>query len=281
MLAVQMVVKRSPNKSTEKQQDVNDNPSANKRLRSEMEDDVADSAPEPTMKELFQAILNNKAEIKKTSHEQLSKFEEMKNEVNAKIDNANSRIDVIATDVEKLNDDVDILKWKFNDLEQEKLLHYMDITGIDESTAKQYKSDAVSLAHAIFKSFKILYDHSIVQRAYIREIKALKKFILVVVFSDYDEKMKIIKLKRESNDPRKIYFDHSMTPSNRKLLMAAKRRVKEIGAKSAFLSRGRVFVAPDEANKIRINTFADIKALKPMVEPSTAMTIDQQVDLMD
>lgn len=101
----------------------------------------------------------------------------------------------------------------------------------------------------------------------------------MIVFSDYDEKMKIIKSKRESKDAKNIYFDHAMTPSTRKLLMTAKRRVKEIGAKSAFLSRGRVFVAHDETSKIRINTFDDIKALKSASDKPTPMTIDQQVNL--
>lgn len=285
-----MVVNRSPPKSAEKQQDTNshlqtkENARDSKRLRSEMEDEAADDTFEPTMKELFHAIMKNNAAIKKSSDEQLSKFEEMRNEVNSKIDNANARIDVIATDVEKINDDVDILKSKLNDLDQDKFLDFMDITGISESVAKQFKSEAIALAHEIIKGYKINYDRSIIKRAYIREIKLLNKFVLVVVFSDYDEKMKIIKSKRDLNDPGTIFFDHSMTPSTRKLLMTAKRRVKEIGARSAFLSRGRVFVAPNETSKIRINTFDDIKALKavkPATESPIAMTVDQQSNLMD
>lgn len=228
------------------------------------EDTSSEIEAEPTLKELFKAILNNNADIKKSRDEQLTKFEEMKNEVNSKIANTNARIDVIATDVDKITDDVNSLKIKFNELEQDKLANYMDVTGIDDATINKNKSDALKLTHDIFKSFKFVYDHSVVSRAYIREIRSLKKFVLVVIFTSYDEKMKIMKLKREVKVHRNIFFDHSMTPATRKIFVSAKQRAKTIGAKSTFLGHGRVFIYFDENKKIKVNSVDDVAAIQQL-----------------
>lgn len=75
----------------------------------------------------------------------------------------------------------------------------------------------------------------------------------------------VMKKKREANDTRQIYFDHQLTPYTRAQFMEARKTAKIIGAKSAFVGNGQIFIAKDDTTKLKISTFEDCLKLKHKV----------------
>lgn len=239
-----------------------------KRSRLDMSitgEDESTSMSQRTVNELFEAILSNKNEIKeeiiKSKDEQVSSFNQLRNDVNEKIEAVSEKMDVIEARVCKSEQSIDDIKTKLNDIDQDKLATSMDITGISADDAKKNIKDPKTFAQSVISSFNITLDPNTIQRAYFREIKVRAMFILVVIFSSLEQKIDVMKRKREIKTNAGIYFDHSMTPHTRNLFMSARKFAKEKGLKSAFLSRGKVFISLDDNNKFKINSLEDLKKI--------------------
>lgn len=78
---------------------------------------------------MFEAIALNNADIKLSNETQIKKMDELHIDINKKFNRSNNRVKKMETKVDKTSNDVNYLKRKINEIDQEQLATHMEITG--------------------------------------------------------------------------------------------------------------------------------------------------------
>lgn len=166
---------------------------------------------------------------------------------------------LLAAQLKNVTDSQSSLINAVNNLSQANLNNSIDITGLNQITPGLTPHQT---AIQVLRSFNINYDSQITD-VIIRDITVdeITKPLIMVTFSSYDVKMKVMNAKRNFEKPNKtiaIYFNHSLTPANRKLFLDA-RRVGKNHNLTAGISRGRIYLRKqNEQRGVPIRTADDL-----------------------
>ena len=147
-----------------------------------------------------------------------------------------------------------------NDLQQDKLNCHLEISGMPASLETSIENPKV-IAEKVLSSYNIPVAQTNIIRAYKRVVNINKKptTILTAVFPNYEEKLKVMKMKRESIKEGTIYFNHALTQTNRKLYVQAKKLCQNSNF-YAFISNGRIYIKKEgESQGLKIGSAEDIK----------------------
>lgn len=185
---------------------------------------------------------------------QQATIEEMKTNLECKIKD----VDVKFTQLDaKVDNELSSLRSEINELQQEKLSAHMDITGLNSADVQMCDQDAKAGTINIMNRFGINVQLSNLRSAYMRTTRGHHKHILTAIFESAEEKVAVLKRKREWQGKTDIFFNHSMTPATRQLLGASKKKAKDFGS-YAFLRRGKVFIKGGNNEMLRISKFSDL-----------------------
>lgn len=193
--------------------------------------------------------------------------------VTKKLDNLLKEQSFIAADVSSLkNDNVELQKqlqknsneigtlhqgqsdmlMRLNDLEQKELYLHMEISGFNPDLVKP-PADLKELVCNLFDSYKIEHASADIEKVLVRFIKRNETSlpIVTVIFSNIDEKVQIMKSKRlmDPHNAERIFFSHSLTPSNRNLFARARQVGRDLGIRYVFVANGRVYLREENATK--------------------------------
>lgn len=226
-----------------------------------MEESTTESPAEHSMADMFLALTVINDNINRSRDQQISTINELRNDVNGKFEAMDFKVNGIDGKLSQAGNDITMLKAKINEIEQEKLAARMEITGIDKAEIAANKRDPASLAVKVISSFNIEINRNAIQLAYVREWIQRNISILVVEFTSVEHKIDIMKKKRAAKETKNIFFDHAMTPATRVLFVQAKKKAKEIKARFAFISHGKVFISIDINKKVQINSADDLKSI--------------------
>lgn len=233
-----------------------------------------------TLDDLFNAIQRSngdlKSELIKSREDQLAKLDELRVNVSSEVKNVKDKVDNLATKVEKTSSDVNFLKRQMNEIKQTELACHMEISGVEADLISTNRQNLKKLICEVFQSFNITIDQNTIVKAYDREVKmkAATKRIIVVIFSSNESKALIMKKKREAKNNKGIFFDHSLTPYTRAVLMEAKKVAREMKEKSAFVSNGKVFIATNDGKTTRVNSIEDCSSFKKKSNNSSENSSD-------
>lgn len=185
-----------------------------------------------------------------------SKVDALRADVNTNFSAVNERIDRIEMDAARASNDIISLQQKLEKLEQGKLDCQMVINGIEPATVDARKDDLAHFTLELLTSFGCPSDPNNINEVFV--IKAFNdKRRIVVAFKTVAAKLEVMKKKRESQDTRKIYFDHRMTPAINKLYHQARHFAKDKGGR-AFLYGGSVYYEKAPKAKRRIDSAEDL-----------------------
>jgi hypothetical protein len=235
-------------------------PTTNKKRRSSKELEHA-----VTLQDIYDSISNNNAEISMLRKEQFTKLETMGKEIGDKIDGLNKDIKDVSKTVGQHTGEIAFLRRKMNEVDQDKLETYMEISGLKPENVAAHKADPKAYAISVISGLKINFDHSSILRAFIKVIKSTPKQNIVVIFRNFESKITVMKQKREHQgaDSKSIFFEHHLTPFTRALYMEARKTARNKGWKIAFIKYGRVFMLKSDNEKaLKINSFEDFDKIK-------------------
>lgn len=205
-------------------------------------------------------------EIIRLLDEHLSRVSELvKNEVLKiheeflKLKNKNSEDTKSLNDVNSSHAD---LSMRLNQLEQEKLVNRIEISGLNPSILNSQKP-AFDIASQVLK----VYGISNFEYAYKRQIRTEsgQKSLLIVSFGSYSEKMLALNKKRTIDKGKNctVFFNHTLTRFNRNLYMEARKLSKSINM-TTIISHGRIFIRGlNEKFGTRIMSQSDLNSIRP------------------
>jgi hypothetical protein len=212
---------------------------------------------------IFEALrdmmLQNHEEMRQMNSRLASKIDDLRIDLTSKLDAVGSRVQTLESTVNKMAVDITQLQKRLNDLEQNKLDSHMEISGVDATCVDANKADIKAFTSQLIRSFQVQLDTASIVNAFVINVRDNKRKV-VVEFSSAAIKNSIMKQKREAKDPRKIYFDHRMTPPVRDLFLRARRVAKEKGGR-VFLYGGRVFYGQDSNTKVHIASLNDFSKI--------------------
>lgn len=213
-----------------------------------------------SMKEEVAEIKNVVAESIQNLTEQVTKAfntanAEMLSTIEKKMDNVMSVVDEDRKTTQRISSNVDQLvvsgnemQLRINHLEQEKLNNSIEVSGIPSNHFTRTTS-LKQLASDLLKSYSIEHSFETFTRVYARDIKvnSENKKLLIITFANYDEKSRIMKLKRhnEKEKPVTIFFGHVLTQQNRLLFMRARKVAKSLGINQVYVAYGRIYMKND------------------------------------
>jgi hypothetical protein len=208
-------------------------------------------------------------EVRGMKNELVTAINEVKTDVNEMRVSHGNDIEALKEQAQKTTTEMEGLKMKLNEHDQDKFSCHMDISGVAQTHFDITKGDTTLLVTTLLQTRKIKCDKESIRAAYVRNIKRKDATIKIVtvIFTSLEEKLRIMKEKRKETNPKGVYFDHYMTPQTRQLYLLAKRTARERGAKTAALLSGRVYVIKADGSKMRINSAADLDNLQ-LVDPS-------------
>jgi seryl-tRNA synthetase len=230
------------------------NPPKRKAMDLENGDDESD--PFQLIRDM---MMQNQEELRQMNANTNTKLDELSSDVTSKLDAVASRVGSLESTVTKTTDDIAQMQQRLNDLEQEKLASHMEISGVVAQPVDANKADIKNYAAQLIRSFKVQFDIASIVNAFVLNLRDDKRKI-VVEFSSVSVKNSVMKQKREAKDPRKIYFDHRMTPAVRDIFLRARRVAKEKGGR-VFLYGSRVFYGKDNNTKVCIASLDDLSKI--------------------
>jgi hypothetical protein len=214
-----------------------------------------------TLERLAEMMNNNKVEllqeIKAKADIHSEQIKNLRDEIGSKIEVVDQRVGNLESAVGENTKQIDGIQLCVNDLEQAAIASHMDIVGIATPLVEESKADLKSFVHQLFESYEISVEPSQVEHVFARAIRDDKR-VITVIFSSISVKVSVMRTNRASNDARKIYFDHRLTPKNRQLFNAARIAVKEKKIKSSFVAAGRVMVEKFDGSRTRIVSPDDV-----------------------
>jgi hypothetical protein len=194
------------------------------------------------------------------------KIDELRTEVFNEIKTINGRVTTIEKVVRDMaassSEEMNKIQHKLETLEQEKLANHMTISGLPTATVDASKADPRKLALQTLQSFGCEVTNDDVEQTFVLNTHDDKRRV-VVVFRSAFKKSEVMRKKRESNDSRKIYLDHRMTPAVSKLYHQARHHAKEKGGR-AFLYGSSVFYEKEPNKKMKINKLEDLSGTESM-----------------
>jgi hypothetical protein len=172
----------------------------------------------------------------------------------------------------KLHGLSDEVKIPENEEQQEKLKNCIDISGFDKKLLNSTKS-LKEVASDILNDHKISHDISSILDVQKHQTKS----ILTVTFSSYDEKMRIMKLKKDFHKTKKFaIFHHTLTHTNKVLLGEAKKICSRMKLRVNII-HGKIIVHNRKGNsQVQIKSADDLKrileneGLRKAAEPSSS-----------
>lgn len=148
-----------------------------------------------------------------------------------------------------------------NEEQQERLRNCMDISGLPSNIFDS--SNLKEIASGVLNDHKIPHDTENILNVEKTEISE-NKFILVVTFKSYEEKMRIMKLKRDfhKNKKFKIYFNHTLTSTNRVLFMQAKHLSSRFNLR-VNITHGQIFISKSNGTQaVQIKSIEDLERIE-------------------
>lgn len=206
------------------------------------------------------------------------KVDEMRGKITQQIDHLHEKLAATNDQVSKNSDDVTNINWKLNELEQMNLAARMDITGVEE---EQVTGDIKSVAISIIRNCGITtIEPADIVAAFARKPKGYDNPIITAIFASAERKSEIMRSKLANKTPTTIYFGHTMTPATRIIFRRAKIMAKHVGAKTVYVSSGKVVVAFDGGRKIWISS-ADIAGYElPLPERREVEPVTDTEDML-
>lgn len=196
-----------------------------------------------------------------------------KNEIANLVRENNSRREEITNNsqaIESLHSSHEHMTRRLNDIEQERIKNFMEITGVrpDLITSTPLKD----LIFSLFASYNIQYAPGDVERSFVRFIQrnGEKVPIITIVFANHQEKLRVMRCKKEADNASlsKIYFSHALTPFNRGLFAKARGLGKELKIRYVFVADGHIFMKEENAPRgVCIKSTQDLENLKKNHKP--------------
>lgn len=191
----------------------------------------------------------------------------------------------LQNDVQALVTSQNAIAREVNEIKQEQLNNTIEIDGIsstllNSSTLSEVFSDLLT-------SYKIQFDPKVITRVRKRDItvKGSAKSLLVVTFNSYEEKMKLFKAKIACDKIKRssIYFNHALTPANRRIFMASRAAAKTSDQVSAYIAEGRIYLKlMGQSRGTQIKSLEDIDnfnaSIKTYPQGSSASVIQTTSD---
>ena len=178
-----------------------------------------------------------------------------------------NRIEKIEEENKQLREKVDLLfaeqeniLKQNNEIQQEKLNCIMEISGMSTTHENSIESPEI-VAEKVLNSCSIPVDSSKIVRAYKRVVNINNKptKILSVVFSNYREKLRIMKMKRENIKEGNLFFNHALSHTNRTLYVQAKKFCQN-SKFYVFISNGKIYIKKEgESEGLKIGSTEDLK----------------------
>lgn len=287
-------IHRSPMKKLNENQLINTNPTDDnehlkrKRKINETNDDTRinefeEEPDEVSNKHLSDQLKNLFDLIAITSRTHSDEISTVKNELAQKIETISEKVNQIESDVGSLHSKVHNIDNKVNEVSkiaqmnkklinnmlQDNLSKCMDIDGVEKNVIDK-ATDLKVLALEIIRSFKIKINAEDIDRVSKKEIRkdedgsSKMKCMLMVFFKEFETKIRILRSKRSIDDNREIYFNATLTPTNRYYMMQARKKAKKAGLK-VFFSSGRVNVQKSNKEILTIETENDLISLDKYV----------------
>jgi hypothetical protein len=228
-----------------------------------------------------------KVQSSKDSKERLMIKEELTNEIRY----LNEKIVAIESNVSRIDKKVDAVtllaeqnRKLINNLCQDKIDKCMEIDGIQRAVIEECQ-DLKKLALDTIASFKIEIAEVDINRVSKKIINykdkdgnSNTKSILMVHFNEFDKKLKVMKEKRAVKENRKIYFNASLTATNRTLMKKAKNLISNKNLK-IFFKNGKVHIEKRNKELMAIENDDDMLNLEQYVNSlnqSTSQINNQQ-----
>jgi len=225
--------------------------------------------------DLYDCIINLGTRL---SQEFKSECSSIKQELTSKLDEKlgmlNNNIEEIDAKVSKLEESVNRHDKKLdqqgkivNRLLQEKLRNKMEINGATISQVNDRNKTKEEVIK-IFGKCKIRVETASINKVYVKSVKpddstneAQKKPIITVEFNDFETKIRVMKEKRKSNIRNGIYFNDSLTPTNRFLIGKARKIAKEKNF-LMYMSNNRINVKKSDTRIKWIEDEADLNEIQ-------------------
>lgn len=171
-----------------------------------------------------------------------------------KNDNAEirSHLNTNTNEIRALHQGQSDISMRLNDLEQNAISLHMEISGINPDLVKP-PADPMQLVLSLLDSYRIQYASSDIEKVLVRFIRRNDSSlpIVTVIFSTMDEKIQVMKRKKEVDpeNSQRIFFSHALTPYNRNLFARARQVGKEAGIRFVFVANGRIYLREEQAVK--------------------------------
>jgi hypothetical protein len=200
--------------------------------------------------------------------------EELTTKLDEKFDMLDSDLKAMNVKVKNLEETVNRNEKKLdqqgkmmNRLLQEKLQNKMEISG----ASLPYMNDKNKLKEEVRKiigKFNINVETTNIKTVYVKNVnaqnpanEAQKRQIITVELNDLDTKIRIMKEKKKSKINNGIYFDDSLTPTNRFLIGKAKKIAKEKNF-MMYMSNNRINVKKSDKEIKWIEDEADLNEIR-------------------
>lgn len=217
------------------------------------------------------------------SHAKLDKLMAEQSAIAFDVSTLKSINEKIKTDVSSNSNAIKILQStqsdlsvRVNEMEQKALKLHMDICGL-KSDQIAHHQNLKELVTALLGSYKIQHSSSDIEKVFLRNIKRNNHTvpILTVIFTNVDEKLHIMRSKRQL-DPKneqKIFFSHSLTPYNRRLYAKAREVGRELKIPYVFITDGHVILKKgNEPRGTCIRTIEELESFKVSFTPPSQPT---------
>lgn len=155
---------------------------------------------------------------------------------------------------------------RLNDLEQDRIKNFMEITGVRAELISN-GTPLKDLIYSLFASYSIHCEPGDIDRSFVRYIQRSgeKTPIITIVFANYQMKLHVMKTKKDNDcaNASKIYFSHALTPHKRSLFAKARELGRELNIRYVFIADGHIFMKDENAAKgVCIKSIEDLENLK-------------------
>ena len=195
-----------------------------------------------------------------------------------RIEKIESENKILIEKVESLEVTQENLKRQINEQQQDKISSHMEISGIPSTIINSSENPKV-IAEEALSACNISFEKSSIVRAYKRIVNIHNEptTIITAVFNNYDEKLRIMKLKRARNKNGTIFLNHALTQTNRSLFVQAKKLCKNSKFYS-FIANGQIFIRKEnESQSLKIRSTDDLKNfIRTKIQHSTSLHRNNQ-----
>jgi len=260
-------LQRTPPSSTRSANDVIHTP-VRKGLKRGAEDDVHKMSFD-MYDSLIERFNTLSSDIKSMESNVEKKIDDRFNELQGVMEKTSKKIQDIEVKVDENDRRIDQNTKAINLLNQKELQNKMDIVGAKWS--REMKKDNIKEeVLKIIRQYKINIDDTAIKSAFMRKNGSTGMQVMVVEFSDFETKLKVMKEKRLSKTRDGIFFDNSLTPMNGKLMGAARKIAREMKFK-AYLNNNRIHIRKSDDKVKWIECEADLEDVKSWIPNNDAI----------